>query len=772
MPWREVTSYSKEESDLPPGRQLLRQCVVPVAAAIRAFVADVDQGKAVRQPGTARLLGLIGAEEAAFLAVRVLINGIAEQQLMTQAAIAVADAIVDHIEMRDFKKAKPAQFIGVTKLQSRSGYSRRKRKKLRSIIADEGLNHDVSKVERVRVGTKLIEIVCDITALFEMKNERQGARTKWVIQPTPALSVWLDEQHGRCEILMPLSMPMLVRPRRWTTPFRGGYLNPRPGQRLVKHRVPGYADAIRDADMPAVYDAINAIQDVAWRINTSVFDVMKEVWDSGGSLGDLPRHADIPLPAKPERFDADPDAAREWKMAAASVYSENKKLASRRIALSQRIWIADRFKDEAAFYFPHSLDFRGRVYPLATGGPHPQGDDTSRALLEFAEAKPITDLGASWLMVHLANRFGVDKVSFNDRRQWVWDHLDALLDSAERPLDGARFWASADDPWQALAACIDLAGYMREGAGYLSRLPVNLDGSNSGLQHFSAMLRDPIGAKAVNLTPGDSPADLYTEVSDRVQAMADESEDPISISWKGGQVTRSVVKRPAMTFVYSATRYGFQDQVMAELNGSTATARESADAAKWISFALWDAIGDTVVAASTAMEWLKAVARLFNRAALPIWWTSPIGLPVYQSYQSQSRGRVKCYVGGRRIELSLRVEEPTLDGRAMVNAISPNFVHSLDASHLMAVVNRCTDHGLYSLSLIHDSFGSHAADAQALAGILRDTFIEQYRGDVLARFRDEVAAQLPPELAAEIPPLPPMGSLDIETISGSEYLFH
>jgi len=172
------------------------------------------------------------------------------------------------------------------------------------------------------------------------------------------------------------------------------------------------------------------------------------------------------------------------------------------------------------------------------------------------------------------------------------------------------------------------------------------------------------------------------------------------------------------------------------------------------------------------MEWLKAVARLFNQAALPMWWTSPIGLPVFQSYQSHKRGRVETYIGGRLVRLSLRVEEPTLDGRAMVNAISPNFVHSLDASHLMAVVNRCHDDGLTSLSLIHDSFGSHAADAQHLAGILRDTFIEQYRGDVLARFRDEIAQQLPPELAAEIPPLPPMGTLDIESISGSQYLFH
>lgn len=772
MPWRDAASYMKEESDLIPGRHLVRQSVLPVADAIRSYIEDVDAGRATRNPGCATLLKRLGAEEAAFLAIRVMLNACGEQAAMTTTAIAISDALVDHIEMRDFKKARPAQAKGVIKLQSRSGYSRKKRKNLRAIIADAGLDHEVTKVERTRTGVKLIELICDVTGFFEIINERSGGRTKYVVKPTGEVLSWLEDQHGRCELLMPLNMPMIVRPRRWTSPFSGGYLTQRPGQRLVKHRVGSYAQAISDADMPKVYSAINAIQDTAWRINRPVFEVMKEVWDSGGSLGDLPRHADVPLPARPDSFDTDKHAAQTWKMAAANVYSANKRLSSRRIAMSQRIWIADRFKDEQAIYFPHSLDFRGRVYPLPTGGPQPQGDDTSRALLEFAEGKPITDLGAAWLMVHLANRFGIDKVSFDERRQWVFDNMDALLDSADRPLDGHRFWTQADDPWQALAACMDLAGYMREGPSWVSYLPVNLDGSNSGLQHYSALLRDPVGARAVNLTPGLAPADLYNEVAARVQTMADASEDPMAASWQGGNVTRSVVKRPAMTFVYSATRYGFQDQVMTDIGGSPTEAREVAHAARWISYALWDAIGETVVAASEAMDWLKTVARLFNDAALPIWWTSPIGLPVYQCYLSHKVGRVKCFIGGRRVELHLRVEEPTLDGRSMVNAISPNFVHSLDASHLMAVVNRCHDDGLTSLSLIHDSFGAHACDAQQLVTILRDTFVEQYRPDVLARFRDEIAAQLPPELADQIPPLPAMGSLDIESIRGSDYLFH
>ena len=43
-----------------------------------------------------------------------------------------------------------------------------------------------------------------------------------------------------------------------------------------------------------------------------------------------------------------------------------------------------------------------------------------------------------------------------------------------------------------------------------------LDGTCNGLQHYSAMLRDPVGGAAVNLRPSDTPADIYQTVADWV----------------------------------------------------------------------------------------------------------------------------------------------------------------------------------------------------------------------------------------------------------------
>lgn len=83
---------------------------------------------------------------------------------------------------------------------------------------------------------------------------------------------------------------------------------------------------------------------------------------------------------------------------------------------------------------PHNLDFRGRAYPVP---PHLNhiGDDLSRGLLLFAEPRPLGERGLRWLKIHLANVFGNDKASFDEREQFIMDHLEDVYDSATKPLD-------------------------------------------------------------------------------------------------------------------------------------------------------------------------------------------------------------------------------------------------------------------------------------------------------------------------------------------------
>ncbi len=63
------------------------------------------------------------------------------------------------------------------------------------------------------------------------------------------------------------------------------------------------------------------------------------------------------------------------------------------------------------------------------------GDDLSRGLLKFADKKPLGASGMRWLKIHLANLYGYDKASFDEREAWVVERLDEIYDSALKPLE-------------------------------------------------------------------------------------------------------------------------------------------------------------------------------------------------------------------------------------------------------------------------------------------------------------------------------------------------
>jgi DNA-directed RNA polymerase len=198
------------------------------------------------------------------------------------------------------------------------------------------------------------------------------------------------------------------------------------------------------------------------------------------------------------------------------------------------------------------------------------------------------------------------------------------------------------------------------------------------------------------------------------------------------------------------------------------------DASVYMAGIIWDAIGDIVVAARSAMTWLKQVSDVLSSAGLPIRWTSPIGFPVLQEYHEQVGKRIEVHMGGQRLQLTLVSDLPKLAPRRQKAGIAPNFVHSLDSAHLISTVNLGLLNGLDSFAVIHDSFATHACDVSMLNAVLREAFVEQYRGNLLEDFRNEVIEQLEataPELVEKIPPVPPMGKLDIEAVKDSDFFF-
>ena len=140
-------------------------------------------------------------------------------------------------------------------------------------------------------------------------------------------------------------------------------------------------------------------------------------------------------------------------------------------------------KDEEGFYYPHNPDFRSRAYPM-----HPHlnhlSSDLCRGTLEFAEGRPLGKSGLYWLKIHLANLYagGVEKLSHDGRLAFVENHLDDIIESAENAVHGKRWWLKAEDPFQCLAVCIELAEALRSPCPevYISHIPVHQASKSMG----------------------------------------------------------------------------------------------------------------------------------------------------------------------------------------------------------------------------------------------------------------------------------------------------
>ena len=195
---------------------------------------------------------------------------------------------------------------------------------------------------------------------------------------------------------------------------------------------------------------------------------------------------------------------------------------------------------------PHNLDFRGRAYPIPPHLSH-IGDDLSRGLLKFAEFKPLGERGLRWLKIHIANLYGFDKASFDERVDFVQQHLDDIYDSAENPLNGRGWWKNADDPWQCLASCKELRAALEspDPLAFESNLPVHQDGTCNGLQHYAALGGDARGAQHVNLDIADRPSDVYTHVASMAEKMIaeDVKKGERYAQMLSGKISRKIVKQ-------------------------------------------------------------------------------------------------------------------------------------------------------------------------------------------------------------------------------------
>lgn len=516
----------------------------------------------------------------------------------------------------------------------------------------------------------------------------------------------------------------------------------------------------------------------------------------------------------------------EWKKREELRHKNNHSHAAEWMSVSRNLATAKELSVYPSCYMPHHVDFRGRVYAVTQGGINPQGPDYIKAMLQFDVGMELGERGWYWLRWHTANVWGEDKVAHEDRVKWTDANIEMIQMIASDPLQ-YREWEAADKKFQFLACCFEIDEALKTQGGptkYESRMPIALDGSCSGLQHLGMATRCETTGRAVNLLAGDKPSDIYQIVADKVAAYLDQvvsgklrvkkevwqgqakkwQEWPAA--WKDGKLSRSITKRSVMTYPYGSVEYGFGNQILADIlepayeeaqkNAYTlgkavkdvfpwADEVELNMAGRFLAWLIYKAVVETVVVPAQVMAELKKLASLINEADTDVWWTTPLGFRVEQRYRDEKTGRLDSVVKGLsfydptygeckkglRMQVSFKYKTDELDKNKQKNAIAPNVVHSLDATHLMMTVCAAHDQDIKHFALIHDSFGTHAANTDLLFRIVREQMVELYKDDPLGQIIEDLKGQMIEDDLKNLPKPHSKGVLNIEEILESQYAF-
>lgn len=641
-----------------------------------------------------------------------------------------------------------------------------------------------AKVNVVKEHPETKALIAQVQRAFSHASVLKRGKKLGMILPNRVL-VDLMKREPRGDFLA-RHLPMVVEPEPWSKFDKGGFIEYPASLVRVKH---GEKDqriyteaAMARGDMDQVLKGLDVLGRTAWRINRPVFNVMLEAWNTGEAIADIPPlNPNIPIPPEPEAS-GDPMQRRVWIKSVKAAENEKSALHSVRCFMNFQLEIARAFRDQT-FYFPHNIDFRGRAYPIPTYLNH-MGADHVRGLLHFAEGKELGESGLRWLKVHLANVYGYDKASFKDREEFAIANLENIRDSVDNPLNGNKWWLKAEDPWQCLATCYELKAAMDlpDPTKHVSYLPIHQDGTCNGLQHYAALGGDTWGARQVNLEPGDRPADVYSAVADLVKESIakDLAEGSVFAKAVDGKITRKVVKQTVMTNVYGVTFAGAKKQVLKQLDSLypdllAETGMEPMLLASYIATKIFKALSTMFKGAHDIQYWLGEIGGRVCRALTPeqmsaietepvkaaktskskskkatttdellaqfrstLVWTTPLRMPVVQPYRKSGTRVIQTCL--QSLVLTTPERADPVHRRKQLQAFPPNFIHSLDASHMILSALQCDELGL-NFAAVHDSFWTHAADVDTMNGVIRDSFIRIHSEDVIGRLAAEFEAR-------------------------------
>lgn len=584
------------------------------------------------------------------------------------------------------------------------------------------------------------KVSANSTPAFYTLFRHQAKTVKEEVKPHPVLTKLYKGAQQETLTFEVNQVPMVCPPQPWSGPRNGGYLIAKSDLIRLPQTARQQIDQIDKTPVENLYpslDSLNQLASVPWTVNSDVLDIVLHIFNEGGnSKLDVPEPPESLIAPEAPEHEAELDKTQKFELLRQRMQHRRRQgeMYSLWCDALYRLSLANHFRNRV-FWLPHNMDFRGRVYPIPPHLNH-LGSDLARSLLVFHQKKKLGVDGFMWLKLHCINLTGLKKrESIRERLLYVEEIMDDILDSADNPLTGRKWWTKSDEPWQTLATCIEIAKVTRSGdpENYESSFPIHQDGSCNGLQHYAALGRDAAGAFSVNLAPSNVPQDVYSGIAALVE-QAREADDMKGVDVAkilNGFVKRKVIKQTVMTTVYGVTRYGARLQIAKQLKDIDDFPQDWVwPASTYLTQKTFESLQEMFTSTKEIQDWLTDCARLISATCgQNVQWITPLGLPVVQPYNRHDKRNFLS----KNMKLDSKIVIDTFAKPNIMkqkNAFPPNFIHSLDSSHMMLTSLFCERAGLTFIS-VHDCFWTHACTVPDMNSICRDQFVALHNIQIL-----------------------------------------
>lgn len=343
----------------------------------------------------------------------------------------------------------------------------------------------------------------------------------------------IQENIDKLTNILPTNLPLICQPNKWSDSEYGGYLNNLIEKKELITGI-GANNYHKINNLKSLYNAVNYLNSLKFRVNVDLLDFV--------------------LVNK--------------KLIFKNYYYSDKTLSEDKINDNilrdfVTLEIAKTFSN-IPFYLNTFADWRGRIYTNSYYLSY-QGSDLSLALLQFDEGQLISKSGEYFFKVYGANLHDENKISrapYKDRIKWVDDNENNILNM------DVDFIMKADSRFAFISFCL---AYRRFKAGKRVHLPIWLDATCSGIQHFATMLKDVELAKSVNVISDPNSSGLNEKVRDIYSEMIEPTykkikdfvdHNPSFFKLLNVNITRKLIKPTIMTRVYNVTVKGVCGQLI------------------------------------------------------------------------------------------------------------------------------------------------------------------------------------------------------------------